>query len=105
VLLLGKLLDFIFMTSFKLKNARAMEKIQKLLELELRNFDDMSDRIHDLCITTDDDERINIQVYASDFTSYKIVASSITRYIEVIEKTMELVQEKPESEDILRTSS
>ena len=97
--------DFVFTTSFKLDDARAMEKIRKLLELELRNFDDLSGRIHDLRITADDEERINIQVRASDFTSYKIVTSSITRYIEIIEKTMQLIQEKPESEDILRTSS
>ncbi|HME51221.1 MAG TPA: KEOPS complex subunit Pcc1 [Candidatus Lokiarchaeia archaeon] len=88
-----KLQDFIFTTCFKLKDIRAMEKLQKLLELELSNFDDLSSRIHDLCITLDDPENLKIQFHANDFTSYKIVVSSIMRYIEIIEKTMELVQD------------
>ena len=97
--------DFVFTTSFKLKDTRELEKIQRLLELELKNFDKESGRIHDLSILPDDEGGLTIQLHANDFTSYKIVASSITRYIEIIEKTMEIIQDQPESEDVLRTSS
>jgi len=105
VFFLEKLKDFVFTTSFKLNDGLALGKIQKLLELELRHFDDLSNRIHDLSITSDDGDGITIQFHANDYTSYKIVVSSIMRYIEIIGKTMELIREQPASEDILRTSS
>jgi tRNA threonylcarbamoyladenosine modification (KEOPS) complex Pcc1 subunit len=70
-----------------------MEKVKKLLELELKNFDDLTGRILDLSFTSDDMDGLMIQVRVKDFSSFKIVASSIMRYIEIIGKVMELIQD------------
>nr|MDO8112926.1 hypothetical protein [Candidatus Sigynarchaeota archaeon] len=90
--------DFKFVLSFKIKDSRVKQEISKLLRLELKNLDDLSSRIHDLSITPDCEDGLIIQLRANDLTSFKIATSSISKYIEIIGKTIELLQKKPKRE-------
>jgi tRNA threonylcarbamoyladenosine modification (KEOPS) complex Pcc1 subunit len=87
--------DFVFNIRFTIKDERFVQSIPKLLDLELKNLDDSSSRIHDLQILNDGKGNVTIQVRATDMTGFKIAANSINRYIEIIGKVIEMVQKAP----------
>ncbi len=87
--------DFVFTIRFTIKDDRFVQSIPKLLDLELKNLDDSSGRIHDLQILNDGKGSVTIQVRANDMTGFKIAANSINRYIEIIGKVIETVQKVP----------
>ncbi len=87
--------DFVFNIRFTIKDDRFVQSIPKLLDLELKNLDDSSSRIHDLQILNDGKGNVTIQVRATDMTGFKIAANSINRYIEIIGKVIEMVQKAP----------
>jgi tRNA threonylcarbamoyladenosine modification (KEOPS) complex Pcc1 subunit len=97
--------DFVFSIRFTIKDVRFVQSIPRLLDLELKNLDDSSRRIHDLQILNDGKANITIQVCAADLTGFKIAANSINRYIEIIGKVIELVQKEPSLPKSLRNSS
>jgi tRNA threonylcarbamoyladenosine modification (KEOPS) complex Pcc1 subunit len=87
--------DFVFNIRFTIKDRRFIQSIPKLLDLELKNLDDSSSRVHDLHVMNDSEGNVTIQVLATDMTGFKIAANSINRYIEIIGKVIELVQKEP----------
>ena len=97
--------DFVFSIRFTIKDVRFVQSIPRLLDLELKNLDDSSRRIHDLQILNDGKGNITVQVRAIDMTGFKIAANSINRYIEIIGKVIELVQKEPSLPKSLRNSS
>ena len=97
--------DFFFNLTFKIKDSRDRQVISKLLDLELKNLDDLSGRILGLSILPDGENGIVIGFHASDLTSFKIATNSINRYIEIIGKAMRLVKEEPAEENVLSNGS
>jgi tRNA threonylcarbamoyladenosine modification (KEOPS) complex Pcc1 subunit len=87
--------DFVFSIRFTIKDDRFVHSIPELLDLELKNLDDSSSRIHDLQILNDGKGNVTIQVRATDMIGFKIAANSINRYIEIIGRVIEMVQKAP----------
>jgi tRNA threonylcarbamoyladenosine modification (KEOPS) complex Pcc1 subunit len=90
---LNKIGDFIFTMRFKIHDPALFDSIPRLLELEFKKIEESTSKIHDMEITHDDAGCVTIQAHANDLTSFKIAASSINKYIEIIGKVLELVDE------------
>lgn len=85
--------DFSFQTSFLVKDGKNTKVFLELLELELGNLFKNSERMHSLNINVEGNDKITIMFKAKDSTAYKIVLSSLNRYLEIINKSLELVEE------------
>lgn len=65
----------------------------QLLDLEMGNLFKNSERMHGLNINIEENDKITIKFKARDSTAFKIVLSSLTRYLEIINKSLELMEQ------------
>jgi len=63
----------------------------ELLELELKGLKEKNAKFHDINIDLLKDE-LQIKFKTSDFVAYKIIINSINRYIEVMKKTLDIIE-------------
>ena len=86
-----RLNDFFFQISFSVDDEGLAENFVTLLESELADLAKPGGRIDGLELARDDQQKITISFHARDFTSFKVGTSSITRYLEIIGKSADLV--------------
>lgn len=88
---LGFTYDYKVNISFEITNGTQFNSIIDILEFELQNLSNSSSKINYFEINPVENNKVNIYIKTVDFISFKIAMNAILKYIEIIKKTIKII--------------